>query len=114
MQTTTASGWPHHSDALDTTAKEVFSSWVRSKRPRGAPRYTYGRSLYKTLKKAGIEPDEWHDMAFNKVKWRDMIRNLNILEICFLFMSCDLCRVYPVKPIPLHGNVYVCVSKVLD
>lgn len=58
--------------------RKMLSSWVRSNRPRGAPQYTYGRSLYKTLKKANIEVDKWHEMALDKAKWRDMIRDLNL------------------------------------
>ena len=58
--------------------RKMISCWVRSKRPRGAPRYTYGRSLFKALKKAGIDVEQWHVLAGDKVKWRNIIRNLNI------------------------------------
>ena len=58
--------------------RKMISCWVRSKRPRGAPRYTYGRSLYKTLKKCNIDTSSWHTIAFDKVRWRNLISNLNI------------------------------------
>ena len=35
--------------------RKMLSSWVRSKRPRGAPQFTYGRMLRKSLKKADTE-----------------------------------------------------------
>ena len=58
--------------------RKMLSSWVRAKRPRGAPRYTYGRSLYKTLRKAGVDVVQWHEIANDRVKWRDLIKNLTL------------------------------------
>ena len=58
--------------------RKMLSSWVRSKRPRGAPRYTYGRSLYKSLRKVGIEVNQWHLMASDKFMWRNIIKNLEL------------------------------------
>ena len=40
----------------------VWTNWVMDKRPKG-PQYTYGRSLRKTLKKAGIDTEIWHQIA---------------------------------------------------
>ena len=86
--------WAGHVSRMPWTPlpRKVLSSWVRSKRPRGAPWYTYGRSLYKALKKAGIEPGEWHELALDKVKWRDMIRNLNIytLDVFYLYLCAEI------------------------
>ena len=58
--------------------RKMLSCWVRSKRPRGAPRYTYGRSLYKCLKKSGIDPNVWHELALNKMEWRNLICSVKI------------------------------------
>ena len=58
--------------------RKMISCWVRSKRPRGAPRYTYGRSLYKTLKKAGIDVNQWHVLAGDKMLWRKLVNNLEL------------------------------------
>ena len=58
--------------------RKMMSSWVRSKRPRGAPRYTYGRSLFKTLKKAGIDAKQWHVLANDKLRWRNIVNSLNV------------------------------------
>ena len=57
--------------------RKMMSSWVRSKRPRGAPQLTYGRSLYKALRKAGVDTNTWHELAMDKPKWRAMINDLN-------------------------------------
>ena len=46
--------------------RKMLSSWVRSKRPIGAPKFTYGRSLYKALKKADIDVDFWHELAMDR------------------------------------------------
>ena len=58
--------------------RKMLSCWVRSKRPIGAPKYTYGRSLFKTLTKAGIDTDQWCVLASDREAWRKTIRNLNI------------------------------------
>ena len=58
--------------------RKMLSCWVRSKRPRGAPRYTYGRSLNKCLKKSGIDPNVWHVLALNKNEWRKLIYSIKI------------------------------------
>ena len=53
--------------------RKMLSCWVRHKRPRGAPRFTYGRSLKKALKKANIQLDNWHEAAANRAEWRKSI-----------------------------------------
>ena len=39
----------------------------------GAPEYTYGRGLFKSLKKAGVNLNNWHELAHDKTKWIKMI-----------------------------------------
>ena len=58
--------------------RKMFSCWVRSKRPIGAPKYTYGRSLFKALTKAGIDADQWCVLASDRNAWRKTISNLSI------------------------------------
>ena len=58
--------------------RKMLSSWVRSKRPRGAPKYTYGRSLLKSIRKSGIDTNYWHVLASNKFEWRKMLFSLKI------------------------------------
>ena len=57
--------------------RKMLSCWVRSKRPRGAPKYTYGRSLMKCLKKANIDTERWHIIAKDRKSWRSRIHSLN-------------------------------------
>ena len=56
--------------------RKMLSSWVRSKRPRGAPRFTYGRTLKKALKKANVDATNWYESAADKKGWREILRNL--------------------------------------
>ena len=58
--------------------RKMLSCWVRSKRPRGAPKYTYGRSLMKCLRKAKIDTENWHVLALDKLSWRSKLHNLKI------------------------------------
>ena len=70
--------WAGHVARMPTTRlpRKMLSSWVRNKRPCGAPRFTYGRTLKKALRKANLDVNNWHEMAENKMKWRNMIKEL--------------------------------------
>ena len=39
--------------------RKMLTSWVREKRPQGAPDYTYGRGAYKALMKVNVGRNEW-------------------------------------------------------
>ena len=56
--------------------RKMLTSWVRAKRPRGAPQLTYGRMLRKSMKKLGIDPHTWSVMAQDRDKWRDTFMKL--------------------------------------
>ena len=58
--------------------RKIMSCWVRSKRPRGAPRFTYGRSLVKCMKKVDIDPVDWHVLAMDRLSWRRLLHNIDI------------------------------------
>ena len=45
-----------------------------SKRPAGAPKMTYGRTLGKALKKFNINIDTWHELAAERGVWRETLR----------------------------------------
>ena len=49
--------WAGHVARMDMNRlpRKMISSWVSEKRPRGSPEMTYGRSLFKALKKANID-----------------------------------------------------------
>ena len=55
--------------------RRMLSSWVRSKRPKGAPHMTYGRSVHKSLAWLNIDMrgDEWPKRAADRVAWRAAI-----------------------------------------
>ena len=53
-----------------------MSLWVCTKRPIGAPEFSYGRGLYKLLTKAGVDVKNWHALALDKSKMRKMIYDI--------------------------------------
>ena len=69
--------WAGHVARMDFSRlpRKLLSSWVNSKRPRGAPSMTYGRGLWKALKKAKITISEWPSLAQDRGIWRNRIRN---------------------------------------
>ena len=70
--------WAGHVSRMDYTRlpRKMLSAWVRSKRPRGAPRFTYGRSLRKALKKANIDYQTWPAISEDRDEWRNIINTL--------------------------------------
>ena len=67
--------WAGHVARMDNSRlpRKLLSSWVRHKRPRGAPQFTYGRGLLKAMKKARVDSGEWWLLAADRVKWRKII-----------------------------------------
>ena len=53
--------------------RKMLTSWVREKRPRGAPDYTYGRGVYKALKKVNVGRNEWYECAQDRIGWRGIV-----------------------------------------
>ena len=53
----------------DRLPRKMLSSWVYSKRPKGAPEFTYGRGIFKCLKKCEIEKSNWFCYALDRMKW---------------------------------------------
>ena len=70
--------WAGHLRRMDFSRlpRKMLSCWVRAKRPRGAPRFTYGRALYKALQKAEIERRNWTELAADRAKWRELISKI--------------------------------------
>ena len=53
----------------------MLTSWVKEKRPRGAPEFTYGSGVYKALKKVNVDKDNWYQIAMDREKWRVVLKN---------------------------------------
>ena len=53
--------------------RKMLTSWVKEKRPRGAPEFTYGRGVYKAMKKVNLERNNWYQTAMDRDKWRTVI-----------------------------------------
>ena len=67
--------WLGHVARMDQERlpRKLLTSWVRNKRPRGAPQFTYGRGVMKALKKADIDKDKWYSAAQDRDAWRSLI-----------------------------------------
>jgi hypothetical protein len=67
--------WAGHVSRMEYSRlpRKMLSGWVRSKRPRGSPRFTYGRALQKTLRKAQINIDTWSTLAQDRAQWRNIM-----------------------------------------
>ena len=48
--------------------RKMLTCWVRSKRPRGCPKFTYGRSVKKLLKRVGIDKMDWYVFASDRLR----------------------------------------------
>ena len=70
--------WAGHVARMDFSRlpRKMISSWVRNKRPRGAPQYTYGRALMKAMLKAGVDARSWWLQAGDRFRWRDTINSV--------------------------------------
>ena len=61
--------------AQDRAPRKFLTSWIRRPRPHGRPQFTFGHSLNKTLKRAGISTDfkEWTELAQDRAGWQKLI-----------------------------------------
>ena len=53
--------------------RKMMTCWLPSTRPKGCPKFTYGRSLYKALKKVNISKSVWVDLAMERERWQEAI-----------------------------------------
>ena len=56
--------------------RKMMTSWVATKSLVGCPYFTYGRSLFKALKKADIQKSNWAVRASDREEWRERIKSL--------------------------------------
>ena len=70
-------GWPHRTHGAGSGAAEVshFLDSPAAAAPHGRPQFTFGHSLNKTLKRAGISTDfkEWTELAQDRAGWQKLI-----------------------------------------
>ena len=62
---------------MDRLPRKMLSSWVTNKRPVGSPEITYGRALFKALKKANVDTKHWFEIAMDRVEWRNILSNVS-------------------------------------
>ena len=69
-------GWAGHVARMDfeRLPRRMLSCWVPHKRPRGAPRMTYGRTIGKALDMFDINPKKWPELAADRAAWRGTVR----------------------------------------
>ena len=67
--------WLGHVARMDFTRlpRRMLSAWVPRKRPTGAPRLTYGRSMVKAMDLFDLDPSRWSELAADRVAWREML-----------------------------------------
>lgn len=70
--------WAGHVVRMDfgRIPRRMLSSWVAHNRPHGAPEFTYGRGIFKALKKVNIDNAEWHMIAKDRGTWSDIIKSM--------------------------------------
>ena len=70
--------WAGHVSRMDfeRLPRKMISSWVGSKRLRDAQKMTYGRTLKRSLNRAGIDPGMWAELAADRTVWKELLNNL--------------------------------------
>ena len=63
------SGTCEECQRTDDHARRLLTSWVYNARTIGGQEMSYGRTVHKALYWAGIDQDEWFDLAENKTFW---------------------------------------------
>ena len=70
-------GWLGHVARMDFSRlpRRMLSCWVPRKRPPGAPRMTYGRTVGKALDVFDLDPKKWPALAADRAAWRAMLKS---------------------------------------
>ena len=70
-------GWLGHVARMDYSRlpRRMLSCWVSHKRPPGAPRMTYGRSILKALDTFDLDHKKWPELAADRLAWRAMLHS---------------------------------------
>ena len=59
---------------FDRLPRRMLSSWFPAPRCRGATKMTYGRTMKKAMATFDINPQNWYELAADRVKWHAMIK----------------------------------------
>ena len=62
--------------SFDRLPRKLLSSWVNHRRPKGSPEFTYGRGIYKALRKVNVGVNKWFDMALDRNVWNDVLNDI--------------------------------------
>ena len=70
--------WAGHVSRMDWNRlpRKMLSSWVEHKRLVGAPEFTYGRGLMKSIRKIDLNEFNWSIAASDKAGWREICSNI--------------------------------------
>ena len=61
--------------SFERLPRKILSSWVKNRRPRGAPEFTFGCGMYKALRCANISKDNWFVLSQDRCEWCKMINS---------------------------------------
>jgi len=53
--------------------RKLLSSWVKNRRPRGAPEFTFGRGVFKSLKMVDVDRLDWFGLALDRDSWKNVL-----------------------------------------
>ena len=56
--------------------RKMMTAWCQQARPRGGPKFTFGRSLKKALGHVGLDLSNWSIAASDRKAWRALIKNV--------------------------------------
>ena len=107
--------WLGHVARMDQVRmpRKLLTSWVRHKRPRGAPEFTYGRGVTKALKKVDVGKDQWYSLAQDRSVWRSITSRwlffIFALWSSVTYLLCD----GGLSPV-LQGrciSIYLCIKR---
>ena len=70
-------GWLGHVARMDYSRlpRRMLCCWVPHKRPPGAPRMTYGRTIAKALDVFNINQAKWPELAADRAAWRATLKS---------------------------------------
>ena len=111
--------WARHVSRMDWSRlpRKMLSSWVPHKRLVGAPEFTYGRGLMKSIRRLSLDKNNWSAAASDKTSWRKLCTTIRWY---YFFYSCLICALWSHgfmtwARAPLNwARIYVCVYVLMN